>query len=101
MLLSVRIKKLSILRLIFFLNKLIRNCNGEYINSERQFTRKVFKPLAYVNLAIFALVLRQITSSKRLYIKKFNDKRAISNALTQNHEKNTILFILFFFWFYL
>ena len=82
MLLSVRIKKLSILRLIFFLIKLIRNCNGEYINWKRQFTRKVFKPLPYVNLAIFALVLGQLTPSKRLYIKKFNDKRVSPNPFS-------------------
>jgi len=75
MLLNMRIKRPLTLHYLFFLAQGIRNCNGEYINWERQFTRKVFKPLTDGDLAIFALVLGQVTPSKRLYIKKCNDKR--------------------------
>jgi len=40
---------------------MIRNCIDKYINCDHQFTRKVFKSLSDEDLAIFALVLGQVT----------------------------------------
>jgi len=57
----MRIKGPLTLHHLFFLGHGIRNCIDKYINCDHQFTRKVFKSLSDEDLAIFALVLGQVT----------------------------------------